>query len=300
MKINAMSKFHRLFYASAALIVMAGMFIACDQPRLFDNKESARANNQSPLKGSNNDPVITMAISGGIAGVSKYLVIDSNGFVSYTDDRTGTGYTDYLTAAEYADLIAKFVAADFFHLKDTYLTEGAADLFFYDITFRQNGVSHRVLTDHLTSPRSLQEIVEALERIINDVATNRLQLALKADRDSFKAGESVKLSLEVANLSNAAVTLNFADGQVYDFYAVTAGNASLRAPAREWNWAHNKVFTQATQTITFAAGQRATYEIEWSGRDNNGQQLLGAVLVAAELVSVPGGSTGLLPLQILN
>jgi len=286
-------------YLTAILFLSFASFIACDQPRLFDAKETTQSKDQSPLKGSNGDPVINLSITGGFAGVNKSLVIDSNGFVSFTDFVAGnTRYTDYLTATEYAGLLAKFVAADFFHLNDDYLTPNAADLFFYDLTFTQNGVNKRVVTDHLTAPESLQAIVEALDRIIREMVENNLQLILTADRDSFRSGETVKLTFAVTNLSDRTTTLNFSDGQVFDFYAIPASNAAARAPVREWNWAHGLAFTQATQTISLAAGQQAVYEIEWNGRANNGQQLLGSVLVGADLVSVPGGSARLLPLHI--
>lgn len=286
---------------SAILFLSFISLTACDQPRLFDAKESTQPNDQSPLKGSNGDPVINLNITGGIAGVNKLLVIDSNGFVSFTDFTAGnTRYTDFLTTAEYADLLAKFVAADFFHLNDSYMTDGAADLFIFDLTFTQNDVNKRVVTDHLTAPESLQAIVESLDRIIREMVENNLQLILTADRDSFKSGEAVKLTFDVTNLSDRTMTLNFSDGQVYDFYAIPASNAAVRAPAKEWNWAHGLAFTQATQTINLAVGQHAVYDIEWNGRDNAGQQLLGSVLVGADLVSVPGGSTRLLPLFIQN
>lgn len=291
----------RLFRNIVVIIAVAGMVGACDQPRLFDAKETTHSQDASPLKGSNDDPVISMSITGGFAGVNKLLVIDSNGFVTFTDFTSGSArYTNYLTAAEYAEVIAKFVAADFFHLNDNYLTEGAADLFIYDLTFGQNGASKRVVTDHLTAPESLQAIVEALDRIIREMVENNLQLILTADRDSFRSGETVKLTLAVTNLSDREMTLNFNDGQVFDFYAIPAASAGLRAPTREWNWAHSLAFTQATQTITFAAGQGFTQEVEWNGRANNGQQLLGSVLVGADLVSVPGGSARLLPLLIIE
>ncbi len=293
-------KSHVMKIALAAILCLSFVsFIACDQPRLFEAKETEQPTNQSPLKGSNGDPVISLSITGGFAGVNKLLVIDSNGFVSFTDFTAGnTRYTDFLTAAEYADLLAKFVAADFFHLNENYITDGAADLFVFEITFTQNDVSKRVVTDHLTSPESLQAIVEALDRIITEMVENNLQLILTADRDSFRSGETVKLTFTVTNLSDRTMTLNFNDGQVYDFYAIPASNASVRVPAREWNWAHGLAFTQATQTINLAAGQHAIHEIEWNGRDNSGQQLLGSVLVGADLVSVPGGSARLVPLQI--
>ena len=282
-----------------ALAVMMPLFIACDQPRLFESKATTDEKNQSPLKGSNGDAVITMSISGGIAGVNRLLTIDSNGFVSYVDFQyDGESFTDYLTASEYADLLAKFYAADFFHLNENYITEGAADLFFYDLTFKSNGASHRVVTDHLTSPESLQEIIEALDRIINDVSSNNLQLSLTASRDSFKIGETVKLTFGVSNLSGSPLTLNFSDGQTFDFFAASFASFNARAPHKVWNWAHDKFFTQALQFITLSAGERLSYEIEWDGRDNAGQVLLGDVLVGAQLVSVPGGSTRLLKLNI--
>jgi hypothetical protein len=286
---------------SAIMFLSFVSFTACDQPRLFDAKETTQPANQSPLRGSNGDPVINLGITGGFAGVNKLLVIDSNGFVSFTDfSAGGEGYTDYLSAAEYAELLAKFAAADFFHLDDGYMTPNAADLFWYDLTFTQNGVSKRVMTDHLTAPESLQAIVEALERIIQKLVENNLQLTLAANQESFKIGETVKLTFTVKNLSDAPLTLYFNDGQVFDFYVVTPEIAGPRYGTGAWNWANGKSFTQALQTLIFAGAQTASYEIEWDGRDNNGRQLVGNVLVAAKLVSVPGGNTRLLPLYIQN
>jgi len=283
-------------FAAAAVLV-----VACDQPRLFEAKPSA-TNNNSRLRGSNGDPVITMGVTGGIAGVNRQLVIDSNGFVSLVDRYPdGPSFTDYLTAAEYAELQAKFLAADFFHLDDQYTEADVADAFYYDITYRSNGVSHRVVTDYFAAPTSLREIVDALNAVTENLTTNRLQLTLSTSADTLQHGQTVKLALTAKNLSDVLLTLQFRDGQIYDFYAeqfLPGTSPASRAFTKVWDWSHDKAFTQALRAITLLPGETLSYEIDWDGRDNSGQLLTGLFYVRADLVSVPGGSTRLVPLHI--
>lgn len=287
-------------FLKIALLTIAAtlLFIACDQPRIFETKNTPMDDN-SPLRGSNGDPVITMLITGGFAGVNRQLVIDSNGFVSFVDENPdGPRYTDYLTAAEYAEVQAKFLNSDFFHLRENYTEANVADAFYYDITFQSNGVSHRVVTDYLAAPSSLREIIDALNAIIDELTRHKLQLALTASNDTLQHGQTVKLTLTVKNLSAESLALHFRSGQIFDFYAFAQLSLALYPPTKVWNWAHDKAFTLALQDIILAEGEIRSYQIDWDGRNNAGQLLTGDFFIGAELVSVPGGDTRLMPLHI--
>ena len=69
-------------------------------------------------------------------------------------------------------------------------------------------------------------------------------------------GDSARLVLQVTNASEAAVPLQFASGQSYDF-AVLDG-------AREvWRWSADRMFTQALRNETLAAGETRRYAEIW-------------------------------------
>ncbi len=77
-------------------------------------------------------------------------------------------------------------------------------------------------------------------------------------------GAEVVLALHATNTSDQPLEVRFASGQTHDF-------AVLDAEGREvWRWGAERMFTQALQTRTIAAGQTVTYEERW----------------------VPGGATG--------
>lgn len=287
-------------FLTMAVVFLAPLLVvtACDQPRIFATKEEA-VDLASPLRGSNGDPVITMLVTGGIAGVNQQLVVDSNGFISFADGLLDSPrYTNYLTAAEYADLQAKFLNNDFFRLRESYTAADVADAFYYDLTFRSHGLSHRVVTDYLSAPSNLREIIDALNAIIDKLTRAGLQLTITSSTTTLRHGQTVKLSLAVKNLAAGPLTLHFRSGRIFDFFAAAQSSLAPYQPAKVWSWAHDKAFSLALEQITLAAGETRSYDVEWDGRDNAGQLLKGDFVVGAELASVPGGSTRLLPLRI--
>lgn len=69
-------------------------------------------------------------------------------------------------------------------------------------------------------------------------------------------GDSARLVLQVTNTSGEPLTLTFSSGQTHDFH--------IRDGAREvWRWSADRMFTQAIQEQTLAAGETRTYAETW-------------------------------------
>jgi hypothetical protein len=69
-------------------------------------------------------------------------------------------------------------------------------------------------------------------------------------------GDSVRLTLQVTNATDAPLTLAFPSGQTYDF-AVLRGGETL------WTWSADRSFLQALRSETLAAGETRTYTEAW-------------------------------------
>lgn len=78
-------------------------------------------------------------------------------------------------------------------------------------------------------------------------------------------GENVVLSLHVTNTSEQPLEVRFASGQTHEFAILDAGGREV------WRWGADRMFTQALQTRTIAAGQTVTYEERWSPSGASGR-----------------------------
>lgn len=91
------------------------------------------------------------------------------------------------------------------------------------------------------------------------------------EASTFSTDETITLQLRVENTGDSAATLNFNNGQAYDFtIRNNAGN-------EVWTWSTDKSFTEATESTTFAAGEVRTYSADWDQEDDSN-------------VAVPAGS----------
>ena len=105
---------------------------------------------------------------------------------------------------------------------------------------------------------------------------------------SFVFGEAIRFDLEARNLSNQVVTLNFPDGQIYDFVVLDASTSRIR-----WRWSENMVFPQVPTQLLFEPGSSKAYSVTWNGVLNDGTQLppgnyrARGVLVFNEFLSDP-------------
>jgi hypothetical protein len=69
-------------------------------------------------------------------------------------------------------------------------------------------------------------------------------------------GDSVWFVLQVTNVSESPVRLEFTSGQTHDF-AVRAGDREV------WRWSADRMFTQALHSRVVAPGETLTYTAAW-------------------------------------
>jgi hypothetical protein len=98
----------------------------------------------------------------------------------------------------------------------------------------------------------------------NGAVQGGVQLRLTTDRSSYAAGAPVSMTLTVTNPSRSAVTLQFSSAQKYDFVVRQGGQVV-------WNWAADRMFTQALTSLTLAPGERKLFTETWKQQGNNGQ-----------------------------
>ena len=97
---------------------------------------------------------------------------------------------------------------------------------------------------------------------------------------SFSSGETVTLVLRVENDSDRAATLDFDDGQIFDFEISNSSNTQV------WLWSDGMAFTTATQSTQFAAGEVRNFPVDWEQVDNDGNDVpLGSYSAQAELTA---------------
>jgi hypothetical protein len=79
---------------------------------------------------------------------------------------------------------------------------------------------------------------------------------LLASLQVYTSGDGVGFVLQVTNVAERPVELNFRTGQSYDF-AVLSGTREV------WRWSADQVFTQAVRRERLAPGESKRYEALW-------------------------------------
>ncbi len=269
------------------VLALAAAIAGCDFPTLLSSEANDRQRENAP-----GAPMLfEVEITGGIAGVWQQLSVTSDGVATFSLHlRDGRQRRLHLSEEELTQWRRLFQQSQFFNLKDEYLSN-VVDAFYYSITFYDQARRKTVLTDGFAGPDGLRRIVNALMDLQQKVWHNGLDLQLQLSQARIRAGDSVQITLLVANTRAEPVKLHFRTGQIFDFYAIPA---DMREPkelsrVRLWNWAHDKIFTQVLWELTLQAGESRSFQVIWDGRGNDGRQLTGSMLIGAELRSVPGG-----------
>jgi hypothetical protein len=78
-------------------------------------------------------------------------------------------------------------------------------------------------------------------------------------------GSNVKLALQVTNLANHSVEVNFPSGQTHEFVIVDSLNAEV------WRWSTGRMFTQALQNREVDANQTLSFREQWDSRGHHGK-----------------------------
>ena len=78
-------------------------------------------------------------------------------------------------------------------------------------------------------------------------------------------GSNVKLALQVTNLANHSVEVNFPSGQTHEFVIVDSLNAEV------WRWSTGRMFTQALQNREVDANETLSFREQWDSRGHHGK-----------------------------
>jgi hypothetical protein len=78
-------------------------------------------------------------------------------------------------------------------------------------------------------------------------------------------GSPVKLALQVTNLANHTVEVNFPSGQTHEFVIVDSANAEV------WRWSAGRMFTQALQNREVDANETLSFREQWDARGHHGK-----------------------------
>lgn len=271
---------------SFLLILSTLVLFGCDFPGILSGSDDAR--DPTGDENATADTLLYVQITGGFAGVNQTLLVRESGVASFTDSfRSDAEWRVQLSSAEISDLKKLILTNGFFLLEeDLYRDPQVADAFFYDIRAFSGADSHRVLTDNFGAPDNLKNVVEGIRDLIESITENGLRLELALSAAEIEQGDRVEFTLLVTNQSADLLTLRFDSGQIFDFRALKPGTDAL-----VWNWAHDQVFTQQLREIDLGAGESRSYMVEWDGRDNDGELVSGNLVIAGELVSLPGGTT---------
>lgn len=283
-------------YLSTVLLSLTLLLpLSCQRSNIFDAKPEAPI--RHPIFGSSGEAVIALEVMNRQQTVERALTIESNGFVRYLDARFFEGQaTSALSAQEYGNWLAMFLEKDFLHLAERYENAAAMNNTRYRLLFKHGGFEKNMLTDSVSAPASVREILTRCAQYMANMRENALQLLLTASRDTLAPGEEVQFKLAVTNPHARPVQLLKGEHFVEFFLLAPAQleqqgrNAGELAP-RVWQESAGSTQIHPTQSLEFAAGTRLEFETDWNGRSSAGVLLHGTYLLAARLATIPGGIT---------
>lgn len=109
------------------------------------------------------------------------------------------------------------------------------------------------------------------------------EVALSTDKIDYEIGEQIKMTLTLQNTGDAAVVLDFNDGQIYDFAA-----KELPSETEIWRWSADKAFTLAIWSMPLPPDSKVTYSEIWDQKDSKLRQVEpGLYQIEANLSSQP-------------
>jgi hypothetical protein len=113
-----------------------------------------------------------------------------------------------------------------------------------------------------------------------------LTVQVTTDKSDYSRGEQVLLTLQVTNRSPLPVTINFSNGQRYDFTARDVNGNTL------WTWSTGRTFDPAPSQ-TLAPGASLTYQESWAFTHDDGAWVLdGAYTVKGTFLGSYAGRSG--------
>ncbi len=284
-----LTKFLTATLLGAGVLAMLG----CQRSNIFEAKPKEPIVN--PLFGSSGEVAIAWEIGDNNQTRRCALLIETNGFVRYIDAARFAGQaTSALSPWEYGTWVALFLEKDFFHLEDRYESKAAAGTARYRLTFRHGGFEKTVLTDSVSAPASVQQLLARFAQQIATLRESTLTLLLTASHDTLAPGEQVQLNFVVTNPHAYAVQLVQGERLVY-FFAIAPAQLAQQernlgdAAPYVWMESQSSNPLPPTQSFELAAGARLEFNTIWNGRNRNGALPEGSYGIAARFATIPGG-----------
>lgn len=274
-------------------LLLVPLMLACQRSNLFESKNDAPL--RSPILGPSDETTIALEIRGPASDAYRALIIETNGFMRYSDSLRFAGqYTSALSPEEFGNLVALFLEKDFLHLDDRYENALLPNATRIRIQFHHGGAQKIVTADSVSAPANLQQILARLAQHMLALQNNGLQLTFTSDRDTIAHGEAARLTVTITNPHAHAVTL-LAREPMVDFFAfapyafaVPSPENPYRAPYL-WQTTPHEAEVKVVRTTEWAGGESRVFRTVWRGEDQNGNPLQGNFAVAARLAAIPGG-----------
>ena len=294
-----MKRINKTILAVLALSGVMGSW-GCELPAIFSQQDGTQTGEKVEAPAADNW-VVYVRQTGGFAGVNYQLIIYENGIIRFLNAYPWQGYRqDRLQAGALSEIKKLFIKNGFFWLKDRYITEGAADVFYFLIMFRQENRTHAVYTDLLEVPENLKTIAQKLIYYMRSLQEQPLTYTLDVSRDTLTIGEALNLRFTVRSQSQEPVILYFPSTQRFDFYSPEERFFWGFPVPKIWNWGFGRIFNPVTEEIVLHPGEMLTFDATWDGRDNSGNPVIGEAWVGAELLAFPGGGSALKRVVIQN
>lgn len=109
-----------------------------------------------------------------------------------------------------------------------------------------------------------KQATQAIELFTPDPLT----VTFTTDKSSYsKLGSPASLTLTVTNIATYPVTIDFANGQSYEFNARNSSGTTV------WTWSNGKTFDPNPVQVVLAPGESFSFTESWSFKNNSGSSV---------------------------
>ena len=87
-----------------------------------------------------------------------------------------------------------------------------------------------------------------------------VQVTVKTEKQTYRSGDPVKITLTVKNTQKSDVALRFSSGQQYD---IEIRRGKTKNGEKVWQWSEGRMFTMALISTKLAPGKSQTYLVTY-------------------------------------